>query len=167
MGYRTKRGKTLPRRREPFALLYRRLRKDILRTAQRVPGLLPDEVQAEMIESLWRAHRGYTSEGSGTIEQYWWRCWLHRKASLVEHYHAQKRDIRREELIGLHMEDVCDVPYEVDIMPAAPAVNTAEVWYLLAEGYTPTEVMQCIGKRRYYDQIGSMRTDNIRDLLYA
>jgi hypothetical protein len=153
--------------------------------------MLTDEVRAEMLEVLWRAHLNYSSSQGTTLPQYWWSCWLHRKADLIEAAFRQKRDVRKEMLVDLAAlpeneytdsfgwwetlaplvtyEEVVErlIPQAPEIVQKGVSASIADsVWELLARGYTRKDVLDTgVSVSTYSKIIASWRCDEVRGRL--
>lgn len=133
-----------------------------------MPGMDTDDIFAEMIECLWRAHCSFRISSGISIERYWWSIWMNRKADLVRRNTAMKRDCSNETLVDDVFEEHHPLTPEPVVVPA-PTFDSVSVrvWSMLADGYGPKEVMaRCgISQRRFYEIVRQWRTAEIREAL--
>ena len=129
---------------------------------QRVPGMDPDDIYNEMAICLWRATKTFTP-GPTPFGSYWWSLWLNRRGDIAAAHYALKR------VHGIPTEHLPERSYEDTLFPIP---STSEplgiaVWGALAGGDTAKEVQDDhgISRRRYYDIIGSWRTEQVREAL--
>ena len=91
------------RKRPPLEWLVRDVDKEIrtnrLHCSQRIPGMTPDEVRAEMLECVWRAWATYRASFGVPIEKYWWTIWVRHRTDLLAAVFRMKRDISKEILV--------------------------------------------------------------------
>lgn len=132
---------------------------------QRVPGMDPDDIGAEMATCLWRAWQTYTP-GSGDFGTYWWSCWLNRRRDLW----AAAVAIKRPVLIPVE-DKYLDTPvYDVaGILPPPPGTTDLGhvIWGLIARGETVVRIRQTlrISRRTYYDTLTAWKTPAVRQYL--
>lgn len=157
-----------------FASEYAGRQAEIRRLAriQRVPGMDPDDVEAELGVCLWRACMTYREDQGTTLGQLWWAIWMNRKADLIDAYFVQKRihpvPMSPDEVTEL-VDSLAPLLTMGDLLPPCPAPGTTHhrVWVLLAMGYQAKEVQEILelGRRAYYVIVEGLRSSDARGAL--
>ena len=137
-------GHRLKRR---FSDVLRAMRPEIHRIAyagqQRVPGMSPQEIEAEMLYVLWKARMSYSYDNTLTFPAYWWVCWMNHKRDLLKFYFRVKRDVRKEFLFDDATEQELHAAFPVVMEEAHPVLPETcsmtpdlerVMWHLLASG---------------------------------
>ena len=136
------------------------IRKIACAGRQRVPGMDPDDIEAELLFCLWKARITYKPGMGVTFPAYWWSVWLNHKNDLTKRMFRQMRDVRKE-VVREIKDDEGDLLVE-DLIPIAPPFATPQekaVWTLIASGVSLATVRKQIGARALRKILDAWKND--------
>lgn len=174
-------------RRMSFGDIYEQAESELYQLAhsyrQRVIGMSPDDIHAEMMVCLWKARRTWKRDTGVPFMSYFYAIWVRRKADLISFQLAQRRDVRMLQLV----DDISETITESDLeqfgltvtqrdiqlleLPPLPVEYTdteKRVWFLIGSGMDPKVIAKTIGKRAYDTIVEAWRdTPEVKFLLEA
>lgn len=146
------------KRRKVFAEIYLGVEEEIRKLSrsprQYIPGMEPDDIEAEMIACLWKARRTYDKSKGTTLMQYWWPIWIHRRADLIDYALYKRRDYHREvltpnETLAEFGLTVTPADLMVLELPDGYTLTEKRIWRLIASGMDPVIISRFVGRRTY------------------
>ena len=129
----------------------------------RLPGLLPGEVHAEMLEVLWLAASTYDPERNDSFPAWFYLRWTQHKSRYLRDFFALKRAAMETVLTDWEAEAFHPTVPGPDDLFSTPPIDGGDtvnaMWQMIREGYRSNEVRSMLGLslRAYYSIIHQWR----------